>query len=334
MPHFFSRSSWTFEVPASCFRLFAFSLTCCVAVTSSASAQAPRITESGKSVQTDESASGENKAVSASEANADERLPNFATDKLVAWCLVPFDAKKRGPAERARMLKELGLRKFAYDWRDEHIPSWDEELRELKKNGIELTAFWCSASLHPAENENNEKIFDFLKRNQVKTQLWFMLPAKELEDIEQEQQRVEVAAAAIRELAEAAKPLGCSVGLYNHGGWIGKPSSLIRVMEQLEDQDNVGIVYNFHHAHEDLDDFPQALEQLKPYLMCLNLNGMTAAGPKIQTIGDGQLDSKIIRWVQKSGYQGPIGILDHRNEMDARLSLKSNIDGLQSLLKQ
>jgi|GEM_PF-5408060 len=30
--------------------------------------------------------------------------PNFATDKLVAWCIVPFDAKQRGPVERAAML--------------------------------------------------------------------------------------------------------------------------------------------------------------------------------------------------------------------------------------
>ncbi|MDG2213510.1 MAG: hypothetical protein P8M70_06760, partial [Verrucomicrobiota bacterium] len=42
---------------------------------------------------------------------------NFAKDKLVAWCIVPFDAKKRGPAQRARMLKRLGLKRVAYDWR-------------------------------------------------------------------------------------------------------------------------------------------------------------------------------------------------------------------------
>ena len=28
---------------------------------------------------------------------------NFAKHKLVAWCIVPFDAKQRGPAERAAM---------------------------------------------------------------------------------------------------------------------------------------------------------------------------------------------------------------------------------------
>lgn len=46
----------------------------------------------------------------------------FARDNLVAWCIVPFDAKKRGPEERAAMLKRLGFTRFAYDWRAEHIP--------------------------------------------------------------------------------------------------------------------------------------------------------------------------------------------------------------------
>ena len=42
---------------------------------------------------------------------------NFAKDKLVAWCIVPFDAKKRGPAERAAKVANLGIKKEAYDWR-------------------------------------------------------------------------------------------------------------------------------------------------------------------------------------------------------------------------
>ena len=39
----------------------------------------------------------------------------FRRDNLVAWCIVPFDAQKRGPEERAAMLERLGFRHFAYD---------------------------------------------------------------------------------------------------------------------------------------------------------------------------------------------------------------------------
>src|SRR4051812_20241643 len=45
----------------------------------------------------------------------------FGRDNLVAWCIVPYDGKKRGPEERAAMLDRLGFRRFAYDWRAEHV---------------------------------------------------------------------------------------------------------------------------------------------------------------------------------------------------------------------
>jgi hypothetical protein len=34
----------------------------------------------------------------------------FEPDKLIAWCIVPFDAEERSPMERAEMLRELGLK--------------------------------------------------------------------------------------------------------------------------------------------------------------------------------------------------------------------------------
>ena len=59
---------------------------------------------------------------------------SFDRDKLVAWCIVPFDAKKRKPAERVEMLKELGLKRVAYDWRAEHVVEFEEEILQYKKN--------------------------------------------------------------------------------------------------------------------------------------------------------------------------------------------------------
>src|SRR4029434_324064 len=76
---------------------------------------------------------------------AQEKLPPaklFAQDNLVACSIVPFDEKKRRPEERAAMLRQLGFTKFAYDYRAEHVPTFDAEMYALKKNGIELTAWW------------------------------------------------------------------------------------------------------------------------------------------------------------------------------------------------
>ena len=58
----------------------------------------------------------------------------FPRDNLVAWCIVPFDAKKRTPEQRAEMLARLGIKQFAYDWRDEHLPTFDARARRAARS--------------------------------------------------------------------------------------------------------------------------------------------------------------------------------------------------------
>ena len=108
----------------------------------------------------------------------------FARENLVAWCIVPFDGKKRGPEERAAMLESLGLRRLAYDYRAEHIPTWDREMVALKKHGIELVAWWFPGTL----DAEAKQALDLFQRHQVKPQLWIsgagaavrMQPSKKL----------------------------------------------------------------------------------------------------------------------------------------------------------
>src|SRR5436190_1068527 len=60
----------------------------------------------------------------------------FEQKNLMAWCIVPFDSKKRGPDERAAMLEKLGFSKFAYDYRAEHISTFDAEVEALEKHHV------------------------------------------------------------------------------------------------------------------------------------------------------------------------------------------------------
>src|SRR4051795_2837246 len=87
----------------------------------------------------------------------------FARRNLVAWCIVPFDAKKRTPEQRAEMLDRIGIHRFAYDWRDEHLPTFEAELAALQKHDIELTAVWFPASL----DRNARLILDTLKKHRL-----------------------------------------------------------------------------------------------------------------------------------------------------------------------
>ena len=249
---------------------------------------------------------------------------NFAKDRLVAWCIVPFDAKKRGPAQRAQMLKRLGLKRVAYDWRAQHVKEFEEEILQYKKHGLEFFAFWSA----------HEEAFRLFEKYKLHPQIWRTLSSPKNDT---QEARVEAAAKAMLPLVERTKKLGCKLGLYNHGGWGGEPANLVAVCEYLREYHaakHVGIVYNLHHGHGHIVDWEKSLRQMKPYLFCLNLNGMNdGAKPKILSVGKGQHEAAMIATIRKANYTGPIGILDHRNDTDTEVALKENLEGLKKILK-
>ena len=252
----------------------------------------------------------------------------FAKDNLVAWCVVPFDARHRTPAERAAMLKRLGFSKLAYDWRDKHIPTFEDEILCLKKQDIEFFAHWTPSSRSPGY----QPMLDLIEKYKLHPQLWMVAPSVPAEAREKQ---VEINAKALLPYVEDAKRLGCKLGVYNHGNWSGEPENMIAIVKWLRERantQNVGIVYNFHHGHDHLTRFPKALEAMVPYLICLNLNGMTVGGAKILPLAQGEEDLRILKMVRDSGYRGPIGILDHRADTDAEISLRQNLEGLRKLL--
>lgn len=256
-----------------------------------------------------------------------ETPPNLRDDNLITWCIVPFDGKNRGPAERAVMIKRLGLRRVAYDWRKEHVPTFEEEILQYRKHGIESFAFWGT----------HEGAFELFKKYDLHPQIWQTLrsPAGD-----RQEDRVEAAGRRMMPLVARTRQLGCKLGLYNHGGWGGEPENLVAVCKFLRDHHDaahVGIVYNLHHGHGHVDDFAEVLAQMKPYLLCLNLNGMrTKDDPKhekILPLGAGDHDRKIMKIIRDSGYDGPVGIIGHTQD-DVELRLLDNLDGLHWLISQ
>ena len=257
----------------------------------------------------------------------------FATSNLVAWCIVPFDAKKRGPEERAAMLDKLGIHRFAYDYRAEHIPTFDAEMVALKRHHIELTAWWFPTVL----NDEAKLILDVLKKHHLSPQLWVMGGGGPARTPAEQEKNVETEAKRLRPIAEAAAKIGSQVALYNHGGWFGEPTNQLAIIARLRagGLTNVGIVYNLHHGHAHLDRLPELLAQMKPHLLAFNLNGMVrdgeTTGRKILPIGQGDLEVKILRMLRDSGWRGPVGILNH-TDADAETRLRENLDGLNALL--
>lgn len=261
----------------------------------------------------------------------------FSKENLTPWCIVPFDAKQRNPQERAEMLQRLGFKTMAYDWRDANIPEFDEEVKQLKKHGIKMTAFWWSGGLPVSEdvlNASQKMILqiDFLKRYNFNLDVWVSLTDRTIEKETDEGKYTELARRADI-LAGILKEYGCRLGLYNHGGWGGEPRNMVEVMKRVK-SDNIGIVYNFHHGHEHLENLPEAFYMMKPYLYTVNLNGMNKEGPKILPLGQGTEDARILKMITESGYQGPMGIIGHIYEEDVEIVLQRNLEGMKKLLKE
>jgi len=252
----------------------------------------------------------------------------FRKENLAAWCIVPFDSEKRGPAARAEMLARLGITKVAYDWREKDVASFEEEILQYKKHDLEYFAFWSwRPSMEP-----------LIRKHGIHPQIWMIAHNS---DAETQAAKVKSAAEALLTMVEKTRELDLKLGLYNHGGWSGEPANMVAICEYLRQHhqaDHVGIVYNFHHGHGHIDDFSEVLALMQPYLLCLNINGMAdpavvAGGTnKILPVGSGSHEIAMIRAVQKSGYNGPIGILDHRATVDAEQSLRENLAGLQKIV--
>lgn len=262
-------------------------------------------------------------------ANADEV---FRRENLIAWCIVPFDAKRRGPEERAAMLARLGFKHFAYDYRAEHVPTFEAEIAACKRHGVALDAWWFPGTL----NDEARHILDVCQRTGIHPQLWISGGGEPTRTPEEQSRRVDQEAARIRPIAEAAAAQQMKVGLYNHGGWFGEPENQLAVIERLK-LPNVGIVYNLHHGHDHVDRLPEILKKTLPHLLAINLNGMNRGGDrngqKILQLGQGELDLSLLRTIRDSGYRGPIGILGH-TQNDAETQLQDNLDGLDWLLPQ
>lgn len=254
-------------------------------------------------------------------------------DNLLAWCIVPFDSVHRTPAQRISMLKDLGFKSYAYDWRNENLPEMEDEFRLAAENGIDVKAVWlwidanadAPGKLSPA----NEQMLSIVENAGLRTQIWTGFHPNFFGGLS-EADAVNKGVEMVGYLAERAGEIGCNVALYNHGDWFGDPENQVKIILGIPDRE-VGIVYNFHHAHDQLDRLPRLIEIMKPYLWVVNLNGMRAEGPKILPIGSGDLEKEMIDRFVEAGFTGPFGILGHIEDADVKIILENNLQGLNSL---
>ena len=158
---------------------------------------------------------------------------------------------------------------------------------------------------------------------------------------EQRDTRVRQEAKRIQALAELAAPYGVRVGLYKHAGWIGISDNQIAIVKYLRQQgvDNVGIVYQFIHAHDEVEetkDFSAVWKKLQPFVFAVNVTGLHAGRRTIYPIlypSQGDRELGMMRTIQHSGWRGPIGLSSEKGG-DAAINLQNNLVGLAWLARK
>lgn len=262
-----------------------------------------------------------------------QTMPDLSMDNLYAWCIVPFDSVERTPEQRIAMLKELGFQSYVYDWRAKHLPEMAGEWRLAHDNGIEVLGVWmwidANADRPGQLSEANTAVLQAIAETGLKTQIWLGFQANYFEGLTDEES-VEKGVEMVRFLNSKVQPLGCRLALYNHGDWFGEPQNQSRIIKALPDAD-IGIVYNFHHAHHQIDRFAEVVQAMTPYLWAVSLNGMKKEGPKILPVGQGDQEKSMLDMIHQAGFRGPYGILGHVEEADVAVILKENLAGLAAL---
>ena len=112
------------------------------------------------------------------------------------------------------MLKRLGFKSFAYDWRRRgYIPAFDAKRgrwRARRSNGVDLVAWWFPTN---PNDKTAVTILEVAKRHDIHPQLWVMGGGPPTKSPEEQTQRIDQEADRISKIVRLAEPYGCKVEL-------------------------------------------------------------------------------------------------------------------------
>ncbi|WP_075591187.1 sugar phosphate isomerase/epimerase family protein [Labilibacter marinus] len=264
---------------------------------------------------------------------SNQRKSNGNKQEVMPWCIVTFDSLQRSPAARIDMLKEMGFTNYGYEGQGKYLDDMLEEFQLAHENSIEISSvfLWLNAKRDSMGklSPSNKRMFDILSQVEQKPCIWLSFSNNYFKGLSQEQS-LNLAVEFIQFIKTKAAKIGCKVALYNHHGWFGNPYNQLEIIEKLAN-DSLKMVYNFHHAHSYIDEFPEIVKKIKPHLSHVNINGMKNDGHEILTVGEGDDEYDMMKVLLEEGYTGSWGILGHMEHEDVQKVLERNIVGFNKL---
>jgi sugar phosphate isomerase/epimerase len=143
----------------------------------------------------------------------------------------------------------------------------------------------------------------------------------------------------LREVAALAEKDGVRVAIYPHAGfWVERVDDAVRLARQME-RKNFGVTFNLcHWLKVDGKELEARLDEAKPYLFVVTINGADAGGKDwgqlIQPLDAGSFDvGRVLAKLKQMGYAGPVGLQHYGIGGDADRNLRRSMDAWRQLTK-
>jgi len=263
------------------------------------------------------------------------------------------DARHQTPEAQAKLLKELGY--AGIGWSPGQVP---EMLAALDREDLKMFAVYTGLDLGGTNRHVPAPIVKLIHELEGRdTILWLYVtsksygPSDEAGDAE--------AVTVLTEIAALAKRAGVKVALYPHTGcWLERVQDAVRLANKVHRarvafikqgltsgarppqesaHDNLGVTFNLCHCLKVGDEkrIPELLDQAKPYLFVVSINGADHAGDwnrLIQTLDRGEFNVlPVLRKLKEIGFTGPIGLQHYGIQGDVSENLRRSMDGWKRL---
>ena len=243
------------------------------------------------------------------------------------------DATHKMPTEQVALAKEIGFADVSPPY---HNPAELQEwLAALDQGGLKMFALYMPLNLDDtaASLASLKEAAAALRGRD--TLLWLYVTDKERKPSSTDDD--EAAVKALREIAGFAKDAGMRVALYPHTGfYVQRVEDAVRLAEKARCT-NLGVTFNLcHWLKVDGKDLAASLTIARPHLFWVTVNGADAGGASwkelIQPLDRGTYDvTKLLRFLGKTKYTGPIGLQHYGIGGDASENLKHSMSRWKKL---
>lgn len=248
------------------------------------------------------------------------------TNAFFPFCIDWHDAKKRGYAEQAQMLKELGYDGVGHIWLD----GVEERLRSLDAVGLRLFQITMKVDLS-AQPPYDVRFTNMLRQVQGRrVQFCLLISGANPSDASADPRAVEL----LRQMSDLVRETDVQLLLYPHANnWIERIEDAVRVAKRVN-RPNVGVMFNLCHWLwvDSSRDYVPLLRSARPWLWAVSINGADTFDPQrdwkryIQPLGRGDFDvAGLLRALLQQGYTGPVGLQCYGIGGDAREHLAESM---------